>query len=151
MGLWKTPCDSLALTREMTQIYGSRILIAPLISPYTQFALRVCCKDWQANYDLLLSRCGISRLSSRRQFLKLCMLFNIFKDLIAYPCSPLSRRISPYPNRLPNPSQLATIHARLNIFKYSFFPSAIVAWNSLDFDTSNIHTLLSFKHALHNN
>ena len=64
---------------------------------------------------------------------------------------PLSRRISPYPNRLPNPSQLATIHARLNIFKYSFFPSAIVAWNSLDFDTSNIHTLLSFKHALHNN
>ena len=116
-----------------------------------KFALRVCCKDWQANYDLLLSRCGISHLSSRRQFLTLCMLFNIFKDLIAYPCSPLSRRISPYPNNLPNPSQLATIHARLNIFKYSFFPSAIVAWNSLDFDTSNIHTLLSFKHALHNN
>ena len=82
-----------------------------------KFALRVCCKDWQANYDLLLSRCGISRLSSRRQFLKFCMLFNIFKDLIAYPCSPLSRRISPYPNRLPNPSQLATIHARSNIFK----------------------------------
>ena len=36
-GLLKTACDSLAQTRETAQIYGSRILIAPPISAYTQY------------------------------------------------------------------------------------------------------------------
>ena len=36
-GLWKTACDSLAQTRETAQIYGSRILIAPPASAYTQY------------------------------------------------------------------------------------------------------------------
>ena len=34
---WKTACDSLAQTRETAQIYGSRILIAPPTSAYTQY------------------------------------------------------------------------------------------------------------------
>ena len=37
VGLWKTACDLLALTRETAQIYGSRILIAPPTSAYTQY------------------------------------------------------------------------------------------------------------------
>ena len=36
-GLWKTACDSLAQTRETAQIYGSRKLIAPPTSAYTQY------------------------------------------------------------------------------------------------------------------
>ena len=36
-GLWKTACDYLAQTRETAQIYGSRILIAPPTSAYTQY------------------------------------------------------------------------------------------------------------------
>ena len=36
-GLWKTACDSLAQTRETAQIYGSRILISPPTSAYTQY------------------------------------------------------------------------------------------------------------------
>ena len=36
-GLWKKACDSLAQTRETAQIYGSRILIAPPTSAYTQY------------------------------------------------------------------------------------------------------------------
>ena len=36
-GRWKTACDSLAQTRETAQIYGSRILIAPPTSAYTQY------------------------------------------------------------------------------------------------------------------
>ena len=36
-GLWKRACDSLAQTRETAQIYGSRILIAPPTSAYTQY------------------------------------------------------------------------------------------------------------------
>ena len=37
MGLWKTACDPLAQTRETAWIYGSRILIAPPTSAYTQY------------------------------------------------------------------------------------------------------------------
>ena len=36
-GLWKTACDSLAQTCETAQIHGSRILIAPPTSAYTQY------------------------------------------------------------------------------------------------------------------
>ena len=112
-----------------------------------KFALRVCLKEWRASYDSLLSRCGISRLSTRRNFLKLCWLFNIFSGRIVLPCSPLSRRCSLYPYRHPNSIQLTTLHARMNSFKYSLSPSSIVAWNSLDFDTASTNSLISFKHA----
>ena len=64
-----------------------------------RFALRVCHKDWRASYESLLSRCGIPHLSTRRNFLKLCWLFNIFSGRIVLPCSPSSRRYSLYPNR----------------------------------------------------
>ena len=111
-----------------------------------RFALRFCLKDWRASYDSLLSRCGILRLSTTSNFLKLCWLFNIFSGRIVLPCSPLSRRCSLYPNRHPNSIQLTTLHARTNSFKYSFFPSSIVTWNSLDFETASTNSLLSFKH-----
>ena len=86
-----------------------------------RFALRICLKNWRASYDSLLSRCGIPCLSTRRNFLKLCWLFNIFSGRIVLPCSPLSRRCSLYPNRYPNSIQLTTLHTRTNSFKYSFF------------------------------
>ena len=37
MGLWNTACDLLAQTRGTAQIHGSRILIAPPTSAYTQY------------------------------------------------------------------------------------------------------------------
>ena len=65
-----------------------------------KFALRVCLKNWRANYDLLLNLAQLPQLSSRRKFLKLCLLFNLFTGKVAYHDSPLVRRLSPYPNRL---------------------------------------------------
>ena len=67
-----------------------------------KFALRDCLKNWRADYDLLLNQAYLPRLSSRRKFLKLCLLFNIFTGKVAYHDSPLVRRSSPYPNRLQN-------------------------------------------------
>ena len=63
-----------------------------------KFAMRVCLKNWRADYDLLLNLAHLPRLSSRRKFLKLCLLFNIFTRKVAFHDSPLVRRSSPYPN-----------------------------------------------------
>ena len=114
------------------------------------FALRVCLKNWSADYDLLLNLAQLPRLSSRREIFKLCLLFNIFTGKIAYHDSPLERRLSPSPNRLQNSLQLSPLYARTDHFKYSFFPSSIEAWNSLHFDVASKNSLLSFKRALHN-
>ena len=72
-----------------------------------KFALRVCLKNWRADYDLLLNLAHLPRLSSRRKFLKLCLLFNIFTGKVAFHDSPLDRQSSPYPNRLQNSLQLS--------------------------------------------
>ena len=110
----------------------------------------VCLKNWRANYDLLLNLAQLPRLSSRRKFLKLCLLFNIFTGKVAYHDSPLVRQLSPYPNELQNSLQLSPLYARIDHFKYSFFPSSIEAWNSLHFDVASKNSWLSFKRALHN-
>ena len=113
-----------------------------------KFALRVCLKDFRANYDLLLSRSGFPLLSARRELLKLCMLFNILSGRAVFPGLPVSRRTLPYPSRLPNSIQLTTLPAKTNSLKYSFFPSSVIAWNSLNFDVASKNSLLSFKRAL---
>ena len=60
-----------------------------------KFALRVCLKNWRADYDLLLDQAHLPRLSSRRKFLKLCLLYNIFTGKVIYHDSPLVRWSSP--------------------------------------------------------
>ena len=115
-----------------------------------KFALRVCLKNWRADYDLLLDQAHLPRLSSRRKFLKLCLLYTIFSQ----------GRLS-----IMTPRLLGGLHPILtdsktlcnsllympeltDYFKYSFFPSSIETWNSLHFDVASKNTLLSFKHAL---
>ena len=45
-------------------------------------------------------------------------------------------------------TQLSVPFARTNNFKNSYFSSTTALWNSLNFDTSCISSLISFKHAL---
>ena len=86
-----------------------------------KFALRVCLKNWRADYDLLLDQAHLPQLSSRRKFLKLCLLYNIFTGKVIYHDSPLVRWSSPYPNRLQNSLQLSPLYARTDYFKIFFF------------------------------
>ena len=86
-----------------------------------KFALRVFLKDWRADYDLLLNQAHLPRLSSRRKFLKLCLLYKIFTGKVIYHDFPLVRWSSPYPNRLQNSLQLSPLYARTDYFKFSFF------------------------------
>ena len=115
-----------------------------------KFALRVCSKSWNTDYNSLLDTLNISTLSARRTSLKLCLLFKMLTEIVDYPFCPFTRRHTPYANRHLNTVQLTVPHAHTNQFKYSFFPSATERWNSLDFDTCGISSRTSFRFVLAN-
>ena len=119
-----------------------------LIEDVQKFALRVCSKTWNADYESLLKSCNLPSLSDRRKFQKLCQLYNILTDRVTYPDKPLERIATLYPNRHANTIQLSVPFARTNNFKNSFFPSTATLWNSLNCDISPINSLASFRHAL---
>jgi len=119
-----------------------------LIEDVQKFALRVCLKSWNSNYESLLSYCRVPTLSNRRKVLKLCLVFNIMTGRVVYTNKPFERAIAHYPNRHANATQLSIPFARTNNFKNSYFPSTTALWNTLNFDTSCISSLTSFKHAL---
>ena len=119
-----------------------------LMEDVQKFALRVCSKSWNSNYESLLSYCRVPTLSNRRKVLKLCLLFNIMTGRVVYPNKPFERAIAHYPIRHANTTQLSVPFARTNNFKNSYFPSTTALWNSLNFDISCISSLTSFKHAL---
>ena len=90
------------------------------ILAFEKFALRVCLKNWRADYHLLLNQAHLPRLS-RRRFLKVCWLFCIFTGKVAYHNSPLVRQSSAYPYQLQNSLQLSPLHVSTDHFKYSLF------------------------------
>ena len=49
-----------------------------------KFALRICSKSWNSDYDTLLGTLNIPTLSNRRETLKLCLLFNILAGRVTY-------------------------------------------------------------------
>ena len=118
-----------------------------LIEDVQKFALRVCSKSWNSNYESLLSYCRIPSLSNRRKVLKLCLLFNIMTGRVVYPNNPFESAIAHYPNRHDNTTQLSVPFARTNHSKNSYFPSTTALWNTLHFDTSCISSFTLFKHA----
>ena len=56
-----------------------------VIEDVQKFALRVCSKSWNSNYESLLSYCRVPTLSNRRKVLKLCLLFNIITGRVVHP------------------------------------------------------------------
>ena len=46
-----------------------------------KFALRACTRDWKAGYDTLLEKCKIPTLAQRRQFMKLCFMYQVVNQL----------------------------------------------------------------------
>ena len=91
-----------------------------------KFALRICSKLWNSDYDTLLGTLNIPTLSNRRETLKLCLLFNILAGRVTYPSFPITIKNSPYTIWFSNTLQLVVPHARSNQFKHSFLPSTIV-------------------------
>ena len=90
-----------------------------------KFALRVCSKSWNSNYESLLNYCHVPALSNRRKVLKLCLLFNIMTGRVVYPNKTFERAIAHYPNRHANATQLSIPFAR-TILKTPTFPRPLL-------------------------
>ena len=96
--------------------------------------------------DMLLDL-GWTSLQTRRQTLRLCMMYKIHKGLIAMdaqefmtPLQRRSRHVNSYAYKIP--------HSKTDYHMYSFFPRTIREWNSLANETVIAPNLKAFKKSL---
>ena len=96
-----------------------------------KFGLRLASHQWDAGYQDLLNLFDLPTLEERRTDLKLGLLFQIIHRLCHFPCVPQFRK-NTRNLRATLDRQLALPLARTNSYHFSFFPSTIGVWNSLD-------------------
>ena len=117
------------------------------IEDVQKFALRVCTKSWESDYNSLLLMCNVDLMSDRRKFAQLCLLFKIIAGDASYPNPPYKQVTRQYPARHQNTLQFSVQYARTNQFQSSFFPNTTSTWNGLNFDTRGI-SIETFKSKL---
>ena len=106
-----------------------------------KFALRMCTKKWNLEYNILLDSCDIPSLAVRRQHLKLCFLFQLINGHIIFPDAPLVLRpLLNLRNSSPHLLMQPAVHSSAH--QFSFFPHTISLWNQ---SVYNCETLPSFK------
>ena len=88
-------------------------------------------------------------LEERRTKAKLIMLYRVLNNLVDIP-HPLSFANSPYNTRGTHNLTLNQMSARINVYKFSFFPSVVKIWNSLPPDLVNSTSIQIFKSKLDN-
>ena len=98
-----------------------------------KFALRLCTKQWNLDYESLLMICNILTLSARRKFF--CLPHNIFEPRVTtlHPASDLL---------------FSQPFAHTNSFMFSFVPFTCHAWNSLPLSIRSADCISSFKFSL---
>ena len=67
-----------------------------LLEDTQKFALKICTKSWDSNYDELLSKAKLPTLQARQQQFKLCLALN---DFAFFPNAPLQGRPLHYQSR----------------------------------------------------
>ena len=104
----------------------------------------------RCNINLLYEECKWPCLTDRRMHHCLTMMYKTVNGLVPlYLQELLPTNVGDnarYPLR--NNEEIRVPFARLEIFRKSFIPSIIVAWNELDITTKSCLTLESFKRAL---
>ena len=104
--------------------------------------------SWSTSVTGLINDLNWQNLQTRRSNLKLIMMFKITHNLVSIPnshylipCTSSTRHHS---------STYKLPYSRVNSHLFSFFPSSIRLWNSLDNETVNQVTLQQFKKRLLN-
>ena len=110
-----------------------------------KFALKMCMKCWDSNYETLLAATQLPTLEKRRTKASLCHLFKIINKLTHYPDPPIMQWESHYIIRSSAPNRLIVPHSNMAYRQRSFFPSAIAAWNQLPNKARSCNTINSFK------
>ena len=92
----------------------------------------------------LLEKLDWSRLSDRRKYIRLCMLYKIKNELVAIPFE--NKLLPPLrKSRSINENSFQLPYCRVDYRKQSFFPRTIADWNCLDPSISSATTLELFK------
>ena len=65
------------------------------IEKVQKFALKICTKLWNRDYDSLLDTVDLPSLSTRRLYLKLSYLYQVINGNFKFPDPPLERRVCP--------------------------------------------------------
>ena len=89
------------------------------------FALRMCTKNWTADYDSLLTSCNLPSLKKRRLFLKLSFLYQLVNNLIILPSHNVSHRDACLNTRSANSAQLVRSFCRTESYMLLFQNSQI--------------------------
>ena len=104
------------------------------------------------SHNKLLKESGFCTLKERRRRHKLITYYKILKGnspiYIKALLPDLVSTVDPYPRR--RPSERIVPHYKTNIYKYSFFPSTTILWNSLPPDIQETQSLGQLKHYLSN-
>ena len=95
-----------------------------------KFALRICSRSYDTNYQDLLDCYHLPSLENRRIYLSLCTFYKIVKSIIFIPshylpvASPLNSL--PLSLRCNHSNHFKIPYARTNSFKFSFLPSMLL-------------------------
>ena len=115
------------------------------IEKVQKFALKICTKLWNRDYDSLLYTVDLPSLSTRRLYLKLSYLYQVINGNFKFPDPPLERRVCPLNLRSTKNIQFERPICRTNAYANSFFPKAISVWNELPLELQESTSILSFK------
>ena len=103
--------------------------------------------DRQASVTRIIQELGWRTLAQRRADARLCLFYKVIYCLVAVPLPDhvqYSNRISRYCHSM----TFRQVYTSKDYYKYSFFPLAIVQWNSLPESVATLHSLDAFKAAV---
>ena len=109
-----------------------------------KFALRMCTKSWDSNYDELLATTKLPSLKDRRTQACLCHLFKIIHGITEFPDAPINSQTFNHNTRSSDKSFFCLPRLRTLSYQHSFFPSAIATWNKLPRQATSCNSISSF-------
>ncbi|CAN7981221.1 unnamed protein product [Ixodes pacificus] len=93
----------------------------------------------------MLKQLNLQRLEQRRKIARLKCIYSMHRNLFNFDVQQYIKPRSSRSVRSSHPDQITPIMARIDAFKYSFFPRTIEDWNSLPHEIVNMDSLNSFE------
>ena len=99
----------------------------------------------QASVTEMLNHLGWRSLEQRRNDSRFCLLYKIIYGLVAIDLPPYVEHPTWISQKNSHHLVYRQIHTRVDYYKYSFYPLAIVQWNRLSSQIALLPTFESFK------
>ena len=115
---------------------------------HKEFALRMCTRSWDSDYEQLLVATNLESLEYRRSQASLCHLFKIVRGTTEFVDAPVTRRVFSYNSRSSAKQVLCMPRPKTTSYQHSFFPKTINRWNKLPEEVTNCTSIDSFKKLL---